>query len=181
MRAMLIRLSVDEYSLFRVTHQIAFDAESASLCDQELQTLCQAFVAGQPSPLPALPMQYADYALWQREHWQDTALQKALAYWKQQLAHAPTVTVIFSSAAGLTMSGNPNIQWTASDPDGNALSWSSDKDGALGTGRLLEKVLSSGRHTITLTAADSNGASNATTIQLTVARQLVLHLPTILR
>jgi hypothetical protein len=199
-------------------------------------------------------------------------------------ANAPTVTVTFPNAAGLTLSGNQNIQWTGSDADGDpltynilysrdngatwigvasditttslvldfagvpgsssgrvkvqvsdgfnsaedasdnpfsvankpptaaiisppanarfntdetvvlqgsgldlddgslgdsALTWRSTRDGALGTGRLLEKTLSAGRHTITVTATDSGGLSHSTSIQVSVAGKVFL--PVILR
>src|SRR5204862_214974 len=53
---------------------------------QELSALYRAYVAGQPSPLPELALQYADYALWQRSWLQGAVLQEQLAYWKKQLA-----------------------------------------------------------------------------------------------
>ncbi|HEY3231451.1 MAG TPA: hypothetical protein VGJ87_19640, partial [Roseiflexaceae bacterium] len=61
----------------------------------------------------------------------------------------------------------------------SALTWRSTKDGALGTGRLLEKTLSAGRHTITLTVTDSGGLSHSTSIQVSVAGKVFL--PVILR
>jgi len=199
-------------------------------------------------------------------------------------ANAPTVTVTFPNAAGLTLSGNQNIQWTGGDADGDpltynilysrdngatwigvasgitttssvldfagvpgsssgrikvqvsdgfnsaedvsdnpfnvankpptaaiisppansnfnagetvvlqgsgldledgslgdsALSWRSTKDGTLGTGRLLEKTLSAGRHTITVTVTDSGGLSHSTSVQVSVAGKTFL--PIILR
>ena len=53
---------------------------------RELTTLYQAKVSGQPSPLLPLPIQYADYALWQRQWLQGEVLEAQLAYWRKQLA-----------------------------------------------------------------------------------------------
>ena len=57
---------------------------------RELVTLYEALHAGQPSPLPELAVQYADFAVWQRQH-QEAAIEEQLDYWKAQLAAAPEV------------------------------------------------------------------------------------------
>ncbi len=57
----------------------------------EVMALYPAFCAGQPSPLPELPIQYADFAVWQRNWLQGEVLEGQLAYWKQQLADLPTL------------------------------------------------------------------------------------------
>ena len=56
----------------------------------ELAALYEAFCAGHPSPLPELPLQYADYAVWQRNYLQGENLDKLLNFWKEHLAGAPT-------------------------------------------------------------------------------------------
>jgi amino acid adenylation domain-containing protein len=90
LRALLVRLTDDAHWLFLAVHHIIFDGYSAhQVLLPELSTLYQAFSAGQPSPLPELPLQYADYALWQRDTLQGPLLEKLLAYWKKQLANAP--------------------------------------------------------------------------------------------
>jgi amino acid adenylation domain-containing protein len=61
------------------------DGSSLSILFQELATLYEAFSEGKPPPLPRLPLQYADYAVWQREHLQGEVLQVQLDYWKNQL------------------------------------------------------------------------------------------------
>ena len=58
---------------------------------QELVALYEAFIAGKSSPLAELPVQYADFAWWQRRSSEGEALQQQLSYWKRQLAGAPTV------------------------------------------------------------------------------------------
>src|SRR4029077_16152930 len=56
---------------------------------RELGALYSALVQGQPSPLPALPIQYADFAAWQRARLEGGVLEGQLAYWRQQLADLP--------------------------------------------------------------------------------------------
>ena len=71
-------------------HHIVSDGWSMNVAVRELVTLYGALHAGQPSPLTELPVQYADFALWQREH-QEAAVLEQLDYWKEQLAAAPEV------------------------------------------------------------------------------------------
>ncbi len=90
LRVMLVRLSDDDHRLYLTLHQIIFDGVSLySVFLPELATLYDAFVNGQPPPLAELPIQYADFANWQRQQAQDEALSKELAYWRRQLAGAP--------------------------------------------------------------------------------------------
>ena len=72
-------------------HHIITDGWSMSLLIQEFSTLYQAEIKSEPASLPALPIQYADYAFWQRERLQGEFLQKQLDYWRQKLAGTPTV------------------------------------------------------------------------------------------
>ena len=66
-RATLIKLSRHEHVLLLAMHHIISDGWSVGSTFRELQALYTAYVTGQPSPLPPLPIQYADYAIWQRE------------------------------------------------------------------------------------------------------------------
>ncbi len=92
LRAMLIRLRDEEHRLFLTLHHIIFDGISIyRLFLPELHTLYEAFSAGQPSPLPELPIQYADFATWQREEMQEKVIAAEIAYWRQQLAGAPSL------------------------------------------------------------------------------------------
>jgi amino acid adenylation domain-containing protein len=92
LRFKLIRLKDEEHVLFMTTHHIAGDGVGAyQVLLPELSALYQAFTQGQPSPLPELPIQYADYALWQRQQLQGKVLTDHLAYWKEQLAGAEAV------------------------------------------------------------------------------------------
>ncbi len=89
-RTTLLRLAEADHALLVTTHHIAFDGWSRRILVTELATLYEAFGAGHPSPLPELPLQYADFAVWQRNHMQGETLDHLLKYWKQQLAGVPT-------------------------------------------------------------------------------------------
>ncbi|BAY48760.1 condensation domain-containing protein [Scytonema sp. HK-05] len=84
-RGTLIQLDCEEHILLLTVHHIAVDAWSKGVLFEELAALYQAFSQGQSSPLPELPIQYADFAAWQREWLQGDFLQILLDYWKQQL------------------------------------------------------------------------------------------------
>ena len=89
LRAHLLRLSEEEHIAIVVMHHIVSDGWSMRLLIQELRTLYAAFCAGQPSPLGELPVQYADYALWQRDWLQGDVLAQQVKYWKDRLSGAP--------------------------------------------------------------------------------------------
>jgi len=84
-RATLLQQSQEDHILLMTFHHIIFDGWSMGVLIQELATLYQAFSTGQSNPLPELPIQYADFAQWQRQRFQGEKLQSQLAYWKQQL------------------------------------------------------------------------------------------------
>ncbi|HEU5227255.1 MAG TPA: amino acid adenylation domain-containing protein, partial [Ktedonobacteraceae bacterium] len=86
----LLWLSPQEHVLFLVLHHIIADGWSMDVFFHELSTLYDAFSKGLPTRLPELPIQYADFALWQREWLQGAVLEQQLAYWRQKLAGAPT-------------------------------------------------------------------------------------------
>ena len=89
LRLWLIRLSASEHILLLVFHHITFDAWSERVLLKELSVLYSAFLDGAPSPLPELPIQYADYAAWQRERMDTAEFQGHLAYWKDRLGDLP--------------------------------------------------------------------------------------------
>jgi amino acid adenylation domain-containing protein len=84
-RASLIRLAEDDHFFLLTMHHIISDGWSLLLFFQELSTLYDAFSQGERSPLEDLPIQYADYAAWQRQWLQGEVLEKQLAYWRKQL------------------------------------------------------------------------------------------------
>jgi amino acid adenylation domain-containing protein len=85
LRATLLRLDDHERVLLLTVHHIACDGWSMFILNRELTVLYRAFAAGQPSPLPALPIQYGDYAIWQRNRVSGDLLERELAYWRHQL------------------------------------------------------------------------------------------------
>jgi len=85
-RAKLIRLEKNRYLWLLTIHHIIADDWSMKLLDQELVTLYIAFAQGLPSPLPEVPIQYADFAVWQREWLQGEILEAHVAFWKEQLS-----------------------------------------------------------------------------------------------
>ena len=89
LRASLLQLDAEEYVLLLTLHHIIFDGWSIGVFLQELAALYEAFLIGKPSPLPELSIQYADFAIWQREWLAGDRLQTQLNYWKKQLSGAP--------------------------------------------------------------------------------------------
>ncbi len=93
LRATLFRLNSEKHVLVLTMHHIVTDAWSTGILYRELGALYAAFDQRQPSPLPDLRIQYADFALWQREWLQGEILQTQLDYWKQQLHDAPVLAL----------------------------------------------------------------------------------------
>jgi amino acid adenylation domain-containing protein len=88
-RVKLLRLSSESHLLTITIHHIVFDGWSMGVFWQELSALYKAFSCGENSPLTELPIQYADYALWQREWLKGNVLETQLNYWQQELQGAP--------------------------------------------------------------------------------------------
>lgn len=83
----LLRLTPEEHWLTINMHHIITDGWSFGLLLEELGILYAAFVNGLPSPLPELPVQYADFTLWQRQYFHEKVIEKQLAYWLQKLTN----------------------------------------------------------------------------------------------
>ncbi|GCE22082.1 non-ribosomal peptide synthetase [Dictyobacter kobayashii] len=90
-QAQFFRLQPDEHVLVLILHHSIADGWSMGVLVQELSELYDATIQGKPVHLPALPLQYADYAAWQRERLQEKKLERHLAYWKEQLESAPAL------------------------------------------------------------------------------------------
>ena len=90
-RATVVRLALDQHLLLLNMHHIVTDRWSLGVFSRDLAAIYRAFSEGMPSPLPELPIQYADFAFWQREWLQGEVLERQLGYWKTQLAAAPTL------------------------------------------------------------------------------------------
>ena len=90
-RGRLIRLAEDEHVLLVTMHHIVSDGWSMGVLVSELNALYGAFLGGEADPLPELEIQYADYAVWQRQWIEGEILQQQAAYWKTTLAGAPAL------------------------------------------------------------------------------------------
>src|SRR5581483_7520934 len=94
LRVTLLKVNVDEYLLLITMHHTISDGWSMSVLKQELIMIYQAHSQGQSPELPALPIQYADYALWQRQRLQGEVLQHHLEYWRRQLQGSPAILTL---------------------------------------------------------------------------------------
>ena len=90
-RGRLIRLREDEHALLITMHHIASDAWSAGVLMKELSTLYNCGLQGMTDSLPALEIQYSDYAMWQRSCVEGERLQRQAEYWKDALSGAPAL------------------------------------------------------------------------------------------
>ncbi len=88
LRVTLLRLGVQEHVLLLTMHHIVSDAWSSHLLVREITELYVAQVQGRPASLPELPIQYADFAVWQRQWLSGTHLERQVDYWKERLAGA---------------------------------------------------------------------------------------------
>jgi amino acid adenylation domain-containing protein len=89
LRMNLIRLQDEDHILLLTMHHIISDGWSMSVLVKELMALYEAALAGSPSPLSELPIQYADYSYWQRNWLKGEVLEKHLSYWTEQLKGSP--------------------------------------------------------------------------------------------
>ncbi|GHO60113.1 hypothetical protein KSB_85880 [Ktedonobacter robiniae] len=93
LRAWLLKSDHQAHTFLATMHHISSDGWSMQIFERELLALYEAFTAGLPSPLPPLAIQYADYALWQRQWLQGAVLERHLDYWIPQLSGAAPVTL----------------------------------------------------------------------------------------
>ncbi|HEV3048982.1 MAG TPA: condensation domain-containing protein, partial [Longimicrobium sp.] len=85
----LLRLAEDDHVLVLAMHHVVSDGWSTGLLFGELSALYEAFARGEPSPLPELPVQYADFAVWQRGWLSGEVLERQIAWWRDRLEGAP--------------------------------------------------------------------------------------------
>ena len=90
-RIRLIRLAQEVHVLVFAMHHIIADGWSMAIWWRELSTLYAAFLDEHPSPLPELPIQYADFSHWQKDSLRSEEIEKQLRYWQRQLADAPVL------------------------------------------------------------------------------------------
>jgi amino acid adenylation domain-containing protein/FkbH-like protein len=106
-RVKLCRIGPNDHALSVVMHHAISDGWSQAILFSELQGFYRAFVAKQPAPQSQeLPVQYVDFALWQREWMQDAKLEGELAYWKNKLEGAPG-SVKFPMDPAVTSKSSP--------------------------------------------------------------------------
>ncbi|TYB93604.1 amino acid adenylation domain-containing protein [Micromonospora sp. WP24] len=91
-RARLLRFTDEQVGLLFVVHHAVFDSHSAVLLAAELAAFSRAALTGAPAELPELPVQYADFAVWQREQLTGAELERQLTFWRERLAGAPAAT-----------------------------------------------------------------------------------------
>ncbi|HEY9404501.1 MAG TPA: amino acid adenylation domain-containing protein [Pyrinomonadaceae bacterium] len=94
LRASLLRLGAEEHILLFNIHHIIGDGWSLGVLVREVASIYEAFSHGRPSTLPELPVQYADFAHWQRAWLQGEVLDEQLAYWVKQLGGAPALSLL---------------------------------------------------------------------------------------
>ncbi|HEX7180880.1 MAG TPA: amino acid adenylation domain-containing protein [Thermoanaerobaculia bacterium] len=93
-RALALRLGADDHAVALTLHHIVSDGWSMGVLIRELGMLYEAFAAGLPSPLPELPVQYADFAVWQRSWLQGEILERQLGWWRDRLDGTPPVLAL---------------------------------------------------------------------------------------
>src|SRR5262245_38131824 len=95
LRTTLLRLASEDHVLLLTLHHIIFDDWSLVVLWREFVTLYTAFCTGQPAPMPALSLQYVDFAVWQRQWLQGDVLAEHLTYWQQHLGgNLPTLQLL---------------------------------------------------------------------------------------
>ncbi|HYX22728.1 MAG TPA: condensation domain-containing protein, partial [Thermoanaerobaculia bacterium] len=85
LRVLLLRLAGDEHRLLQTVHHVVSDGWSVRVMQRELTALYAAFASGQPSPLSELPVQYTDFARWQRQRLTDAETARQVDYWRRRL------------------------------------------------------------------------------------------------
>src|SRR6185436_12812111 len=90
-RGLLVRLADHDHAALFSFHHIVFDGWSIGVFARELSALYGARIAGRPSPLPPLAVQYADFAAWQRRWLRDEVLERQLAWWRERLEGVPVL------------------------------------------------------------------------------------------
>jgi amino acid adenylation domain-containing protein/non-ribosomal peptide synthase protein (TIGR01720 family) len=91
LRATLLQLGDEDHVVLFTMHHIISDGWSMGVFIKEVTALYEAFSENRPSPLPPLPIQYADFAVWQKEWMRGEVLERQLSYWKKQLGGSPSL------------------------------------------------------------------------------------------
>ncbi|MET0400425.1 MAG: amino acid adenylation domain-containing protein, partial [Longimicrobiaceae bacterium] len=91
LRALLVRMAADDWATCFTMHHVVSDGWSMNVLTREISALYGAFSRGEPSPLPELEIQYADFAAWQRQWLSGEVLDRQLDYWRDRLGGAPAL------------------------------------------------------------------------------------------
>jgi amino acid adenylation domain-containing protein len=91
LRALLVRRGAEEHDLALTAHHTVIDDWSLGVLVRDLSAFYRELVTGEPATLPALPVQYADFAIWQRGWLRDRVVEEQLAYWRESLRNAPVL------------------------------------------------------------------------------------------
>lgn len=118
LRARLLRFAERDHLLLLTMHHIASDGWSVAVLMKELGALYESFVTGVPAALPDLPVQYPDYAAWQRRRLETEVLQRELAYWTERLAGAPAVLELPTDRPRPSVSGHRAVSASLVLPTG---------------------------------------------------------------
>lgn len=111
LRVSLLKFSATESILLMTRHHIIFDAWSFGVFLKEFSVLYTAYSQGKSSPLTELPIQYADYSIWQRQWLSEEILENLISYWRQQLAGAPpTLELPFKKKETGVKSGQSKVE-----------------------------------------------------------------------
>ncbi|MEA2603270.1 MAG: hypothetical protein QOF89_4262, partial [Acidobacteriota bacterium] len=114
----LLRLADDFWELHQVEHHFVHDGWSFAVMLREVKTLYSAFLRGEPSPLPELPVQYADFAVWQREWMAGPVMDQLTGFWTRKLAGAPNGLEIATDRprpARASFAGSIEVSWLPVD------------------------------------------------------------------
>ena len=118
LRINLLRLDVEDHAVLFTIHHIISDGWSTAVLVREVAALYEAFSHSRPSPLAELPVQYADFAAWQREWLSSGAVDEQLSYWKQQLDGAPTVLEMPNTKSRPLVQRSPGAKQSFNIPAG---------------------------------------------------------------
>jgi amino acid adenylation domain-containing protein len=118
LRVRLVRLGPADHALLTTMHHIASDGWSTGLLVDEVVTIYAAFSEGLPSPLPELPIQYADFAAWQRQALQGAALDEQLAWWRRSLEGASMVLDLPADRPRPAVQGHRGVRAVGKLPSG---------------------------------------------------------------
>ena len=134
LRAKLLRMGEQEHGLLANMHHIVSDAWSVEIILREITQLYEAKVKGEELHLAELPVQYGDYAVWQRAWLQGEVLERQVAYWKQQLAGVPVLELPTDcpnrNRGALENQAGELVSWVLSDELGNGLRAIGRREGA---------------------------------------------------